>query len=200
MNFGTKYVFELANRKAISAIVMKTIKITLSIALVALTTAAFGQRIPLKQRLFPHQNNEVNYQHADYRLQQNHLDTFMERVRNWTVQLENDYTWAEAPRVTKRYYVDHAEVIYNLVPSIENWMTLPFENETSEEIVQSESWMSIPFDNCLANEVTTIESWMAAPFETDLYEEPLGLESWMASPFVVEEPLEVESWMATSWD
>lgn len=198
---------------------MKTIKISLTIALIALATAAMGQRIPLKQRLFPHQNHEVTFRHADYRVEQNKLDTFIDRFRSWSGQMGYGYSVADAPRVKTRYYTSRVDVVYDLEPSVENWMTVPFEDNVAEtgpaieawmtapfdegledELVSIESWMAVPFESALEEQTETLESWMTVPFENDLSEETLGIESWMTSPFVIEEPMEIESWMADSWN
>ena len=198
---------------------MKTIKIFFTIALIALATAAMGQRIPLKQRLFPNKDHEVVFRHADYRVEQNRLDTFIDRFRTWTGQMGYGYSLAHAPRVTATYHVNHVDVVYDLESSVENWMTVPFdcsvaetgpaieswmgtsfESSLEEELESIENWMAVSFQTALDEQLTTLESWMTVPFENALPEESTGIESWMASPFVVEEPLEIESWMAASWN
>jgi hypothetical protein len=142
----------------------------------------------------------------------------MDNVLNWfSPRGSNPYI--EVPEVSMTFHFDHAEVIYETNPVMENWMSVPFETEVSEEVLEVESWMTseftndleefgpalevwmtTPFERFLDEEMVTVENWMTQPFDNELYEEPLILEEWMLSPFETEDQIEMEAWMTNSWN
>jgi hypothetical protein len=67
---------------------------------------------------------------------------------------------------------------------LENWMTIPFDNEIEEETHGLEQWMTESFDNQLTEEPVGVENWMTESFDNRLTEEPVGLEQWMTEPLI----------------
>ena len=159
---------------------MKTTKIFLSIALVALATTSFAQRSSIKDRLFPNNTNQIEFVTADYNI------TESTRIENWVHDL---HSWSsskysrnayEAPEVSRTIFLEQVEVVY-------------------EENLELESWMTNTFECGLCEEEIFVESWMNTPFESRLVEEDLFLESWMVVPFESTEVSEVEDWMVCAW-
>lgn len=196
---------------------MKTIKLTVSIVLIAMASVAVGQKTSFKERLFPNMNHEVVFVNTDYEAESNRMEMFMDNVLNWFSPRGNN-PYFEIPKVSMTYYLDHAEVIFETEPVMENWMTVPFDNQFCEEVLELESWMTssftndledsgpalevwmtTPFETSLEEEMVTIENWMTQPFDNDLSEESLILEEWMLSPFETEDKIQMEDWMVSSW-
>lgn len=157
---------------------MKTTKLILSIALVALVTTSFGQ-LSLKERIFPNRNQEVAYFTADYKTETSKIENWMHDLRSWAVERNSGNT-SDTPVVLGTIKLVQAEVVY-------------------EETMAVERWMSAPFGIGLAEEELDLESWMITPFSGSIAEEPIQLESWMASPFEANEEIEVEGWMNAIW-
>ena len=121
-----------------NARVMKTSKLFLSIALVALATISFG----------------MNSEH-------NNLDFENEVVmESW---MSSPFESAEADLIVEDWMTvpftsDESELV------LEDWMTTPFNNIVEEELMV-ENWMVSPFGLGAEQEALTLESWMSTPFE-----------------------------------
>jgi len=195
---------------------MKNFRLTTGIVLIALATAAAGQKSTFKERIFPSINQEVIFVNADYNSRHSGMDMLADHFLNW-FSPRDQQTYLELPEAVMTFHFTRAEVIYETEPFVESWMSLPFENEVAEEVLEPEPWMSEAFDNelneygpplevwmsrsfeeSLFEEVVLVEGWMGEPFEKELSEEPLLIEEWMLAPFEIEEELETEGWMADS--
>jgi hypothetical protein len=216
-SFGTNYEFGIAALEHKNTEVMRTLKLFISIILVALATAAAGQKTSIKERLNPSMNHELVYVNTEYRAESTKMEVWMDNVLNWfSPRGHNPYL--EGPEVSMAFHFDRAEVIFETEPVMENWMTVPFYNEGSEENLETESWMTTsfindledsgpalevwmttPFERSLEEEVVTVEYWMVRSFDKDLSEETLILEEWMLTPFETDEEIKVEEWMTGSW-
>lgn len=158
------------------ASVMKTARLIGSIALVALATVSYGQRLSIKEGVFGKQQREVKFVTADYRSNEaSRIEGWMHDLRSWSGN-RNTRNSPDAPIVCKIMVTDRVEVI-------------------CEEEMVLESWMEVPFESIMAEEVLSLESWMTAPFESPALEEELVLESWMTTPFMTSDP---EDWMCTA--
>ncbi|MEN8226528.1 MAG: hypothetical protein ABFS38_00130 [Bacteroidota bacterium] len=135
---------------------MKTTKLVLSITLVALATAAIGQRTFVLERLFPDRDHQEVILTSENQ-------TECSRVEFWIHNLQGKsskkVTWDvyETPTVTQTFFVEQVEVIYEEEVGLESWMSSPFESSFAEEDIILESWMTIPFNE---PEVMEIEEWM----------------------------------------
>ena len=200
---------------------MKTKHTILGIILAVMVTAAWGQPSSWKERLFPGKHEQVKVSHADYRVGENRIDSFLDNVHGW-LKSGGSRGYYEAPEVSMSFFFENAEVIYERESAVENWMTVPFEEELTEEIIALENWMAaplgettletgpaletwmtVPFEGYVVEELLAVEAWMSSPFNQTLAEEPIGLESWMAVPFeeeLAEEPLTLESWMSAPFE
>ncbi len=138
---------------------MKTTKLFLSIALVALTVTSFSQ-LSLKDRLFSRSNNEVAYFTADYKPESSKIENWMVDIRDWANSKVSRDTYV-APVVSCTYMMDQVEIIYEDEIGLESWMTVPFETGLEDEELNLESWMTAPFE---AAEEIKIEEWMTAAF------------------------------------
>lgn len=162
---------------------MKTFRIILSIAGIALTSISFGQLLSQSDEgiLF----YKVAYNSINDRLE-HHLEEYPDK------RAYGDHF--ESSLASRTYF---APMETDLV--VEEWMTTPFESNYFEVEPFIESWMISPFD-CDYYEVDPfIESWMMSPFESNYYEVDPIIESWMTRPFIMDEDIEVEAWMTTSW-
>jgi hypothetical protein len=98
---------------------------------------------------------------------------------------------------------ERAEAIMEDGVEIEEWMAIPFEDAAVEEELFLEEWMTVPFENSVSEERLLLEGWMCTPFEKSVSEERLLLEAWMCTPFensVAEERLLLEGWMCTPFE
>jgi len=174
---------------------MKTTKLILSIALVALTTTAFAQHIFNSERVSPKQYHQIAHFFADKNPENNRIEIWMHDFQG---RASKKASWDvyEAPVVTRTLFVEQVEVIYEEGLRLESWMTAPFESNLAEEELNVEPWMTAPFENDIAEEELFLESWMVAPFESNLAEEDLTLESWMTTPFEAAEDSQIEECMA----
>jgi hypothetical protein len=164
---------------------MKIKGIVLSIILVLMTTAAFGQLSFLKDRLLGNHNKDIVFITVDYRTEEecSKIEEWMHDLKTWAGEkLNRDIN--EAPQAARIIYLERLDVVYENELCLESWMTAPFETGTAEEDVSLESWMTAPFETGAAEEDVSLESWMTAPFETGAAEEDVSLESWMTAPFV----------------
>jgi hypothetical protein len=180
-----------------NASVMRTLRITISIAVVALTAAATAQKAPFMEYQVHERNNGVFLVNTDYHLDNSRLEAMVSNISSWFSPRGSQH-YIELPEVSMNFHFDQAEVVYETGPALETWMASSFDESMSEEMVTLEEWMASPFENSVEEEVMTVESWMTVPFESALSEEPLILESWMTVPFentLSEEPLILEGWM-----
>ena len=162
---------------------MKTTKLILSIALVALTATSFGQLSNFKEKMFAKRNNTVAIYTANYTNNESRIESWMHDLRSWASDRRTSEE-CSAPVVAESFVIESVDVVY-------------------EEELFTETWMSAPFETDLYEEALNLESWMSAPFETDVYEEVLVLENWMTSPFdteIAEEEIAIESWMTAVWN
>ena len=159
---------------------MKTTKLILSVVLVALATAAYGQRTFSLERYSPSHTQQVPSYLAENHTENSRIDIWR---HNPGVRSSYKTSWNvyEAPLVARTIFVEEAEVIYDENLSIEGWMIVPFEKELNEAEL-------------------ALEPWMAAPFETSTGEADLVVESWMTAPFESAEVIEVEGWMTNTWE
>lgn len=175
--------------------IMKTTKLILSIAMIALATTSFAQHIFNIERVSPKQYHQIAHFSADKNPENNQIEIWMHDLQG---RASKKVSWDvyEAPDVTRTLFVEQVEVIYEEVLGLESWMTAPFESNLAEEELYVEPWMTAPFENDIAEEELFLESWMVAPFESNLAEEDLTLESWMTTPFEAAEDSQIEECMA----
>lgn len=92
------------------------------------------------------------------------------RVTHWVSNLPDRGHGNTADRanksslVSRPYFARDIELIYESVPVIEDWMTVPFEDGFIETDMQLETWMSTPFESRVIEEELELESWMTAPW------------------------------------
>jgi hypothetical protein len=180
---------------------MKQLKLTITIGLVALATAALAQKTTFKERIFPGTTQEVVYVNTDYGSGKSGMEMLANHVRNW-FSPRGYQIYYDMPEAAMTFYFKHAEVICEVEPFVESWMHLPFEYKVSEEMVELEPWMSEAFGNELNEYGPALEVWMTRPFDRLLSEEVIPVETWMAEPFendLSEETMIIEDWMAGSW-
>lgn len=124
---------------------MKTTKLLISIALVALTALSYGR--------IAENNTRDNYNSAEMIVEQELV------IENWmTVSFENSAS-------DNDLYLEH----WMAVPfgssdlesdlDLEHWMTVPFVAKSIENDLCLENWMMIPFETTRDNKA---ESWMAS--------------------------------------
>ena len=153
---------------------MKTMKLFLSIVGFAVTGLCCGP-------LFSQNNSEVLFYSAYYNTSDNRLEHRINQLP--PTNLGGDQY--NAPVLSRTYFVP---IGYDL--ALEPWMTSPFENSYTEEVLEIESWMTAPFENTYIEEVIDIEMWMTRPFESIITEaeqyseEDLPVEEWMTKPFI----------------
>lgn len=146
---------------------MKTIKITLITAMMALGAIIFGQV------------QKVQYISADYSEKSSRFENLVRNVLSRTEKPERE---AYREPVVEQY-------------DAEAWMALPFECSVAESDLVLEDWMSSPFESRYADVDLAIESWMTRPFESTFADAELIIEDWMTRPFGADDHIEVESWM-----
>jgi len=118
---------------------MKTTKLFLSIALVALTVISFGKTNLTDNADF--ENEMVMESWMTSPFESSEADLVVE-------------TW-----MTQPFQSDENDLI------VENWMTTPFQNICLEEELIVENWMTSSFGLGTELEALALESWMSAPFE-----------------------------------
>ena len=123
---------------------MKTIKIFLSIAGVALTTICSGQ-------LLSHNNNDVLFYTSYY----NSAHSRFEHRLNEYPSRSASGDQFEVPIMFRTFFVPMENDMH-----VESWMTAPFETNVYEEVPEIESWMIAPFESCDYEEEIEIEAWM----------------------------------------
>jgi hypothetical protein len=160
---------------------MKTIKITLITALIALGQILYGQ--PVK----------VHYMASNYSEQGSKFENLH---RNFPGSIERTVREGyKEPVVYRSYSIKFADVIYEEYQGAEAWMASPFECNFAETDPVLEDWMSSPFESRYADADLSIENWMTSPFESSYADAELQIEDWMTSPFEAADQIEIESWM-----
>jgi hypothetical protein len=190
----------MATCKSNNARVMKTTKILISSALLALATTTFGQLGAIKERLRAEKAEQVQYHQVGFTIHSNHgqkfpgLESLLNRV---------DADIYDSPVVEQTIFASQAEVTYTYEIGLESWMSTPFEADFAGEGLFLESWMAVPFEIEVDEEELYMESWMTEPFDTEVAEEELSLESWMFTPFyydMADDELQQKDWItAANW-
>ena len=145
---------------------MKTIKITLITALIALGATLFGQ------------TEHVQYINTGYAEKSNRFEILAHNYLDLPERTERK--GYNEPLVYMSYTVNHVDVFYEEHYSTEPWMASPFECSTAEADLSVEEWMTRPFGNSVAETKLDIEKWMTIPFEAA---EHIAIESWMTTAF-----------------
>ena len=164
---------------------MRTIKITLITALIAMGAILYGQA------------EQVEFRNANYVEKSSRFENLVHNYLCLTERSErNGYN---EQVVFMSYTVNPADVVYDEHYGTEPWMTTPFESSVTEADLVLEDWMSSPFESRYADANLAIEEWMISPFESTYAEAELSIEDWMTSPFEAAEHIEIESWMTEAF-
>jgi hypothetical protein len=145
---------------------MKKIKTYFILALVSLGTLLSGQA-------FQAQYITTGYHHTSGR-----VERFFNRLADRSKPMDGK-RYGE-PEVYMSYLVDWNNIVHETAPSVEDWMTSPFDWVPQEEKLVVEPWMEAPFESGFREPKLAVESWMTRPFELD---GDIGIESWMTRPF-----------------
>ena len=145
---------------------MRTTKITLITALIAMGAILYGQA------------EQVEFMNANYVEESSRFENLVHNYLCLTERSErNGYN---EPVIYMSYKVDLVDVVYEEYYSTEPWMTTPFESSVAEADLNVEEWMTRPFGNSVEESKLTIEKWMTLPFEAA---EHIEIESWMTAAF-----------------
>jgi len=145
---------------------MRTIKITLITALIAMGAILYGQA------------EQVEFRNANYVEKSSRFENLVQNYLCLTERSErNGYN---EPVIYMSYKVDLVDVVYEEYYSTEPWMTTPFESSVAEADLSVEEWMTRPFGSSVEKSKLTIEKWMTIPFEAAEY---IAIESWMTVAF-----------------
>ena len=145
---------------------MRTIKITLITALIAMGAILYGQA------------EQVPFMNASYVEKSSRFENLVDNYLCLTEGIErNGYN---EPVVLMSYKVDLVDVVYEEYYGTEPWMTTPFESSVAEADLSVEEWMTRPFGSSVEKSKLTIEKWMTIPFEAAEY---IAIESWMTAAF-----------------
>ncbi len=164
---------------------MRTIKITLITALIALSAISFGQAY------------KVQYINADYSEKSSRFDNLLRNVKSMTEGTER--VGYKEPVVLMSYTIKQADVVYEEQFDAEAWMASPFDCGVAGADLVLEDWMSSPFESRYADVDMAIENWMTSPFESNYAEADLIIEDWMTSPFEAADYIKIESWMTAAF-
>ncbi len=145
---------------------MKTTRITLITALLALGAVLFAQ------------SNQVQYINTGFAEKTIRFENLVNNFLNRTER--TDRVGFKEPHVYMSYTVQQADVIYEEVFDVEAWMTSPFESKYADADLSVEAWMTSPFESSYAEAELAIETWMTRPFTVDDY---IEIESWMTDAF-----------------
>ena len=145
---------------------MRTTKITLITALIAMGAILYGQA------------EQVEFRNANYVEKSSRFENLVHNYLCLTERSErNGYN---EQVVFMSYTVNPADVVYNEHYGTEPWMTAPFESSVAEVDLSVEKWMTRPFASSVEERKLTIEKWMTIPFEAA---EHIAIESWMTAAF-----------------
>ncbi|MCK5693753.1 MAG: hypothetical protein KAI08_12910 [Bacteroidales bacterium] len=145
---------------------MRTIKITLITALIAMGAILYGQA------------HQVKFTNASYAEESSRFENLVQNYLCLTDRSERQ--GYNEPVVFMSYTVDLANVVYEEHYGTEPWMTTPFESSVAEADLSVEEWMTRPFGSSVEERKPTIEKWMTIPFEAA---EHIAIESWMTAAF-----------------
>ena len=145
---------------------MRTTKITLITALIAIGAILYGQA------------EQVPFMNASYVEKSSRFENHVHNYLCLTERSErNGYNESV---VFMSYTVKLANVVYEDQYNTEPWMTTPFESSVAEVDLSVEKWMTRPFASSVEERKLTIEKWMTIPFEAA---EHIAIESWMTAAF-----------------
>jgi hypothetical protein len=145
---------------------MRTIKITLITALIAMGAILYGQA------------EQVEFMNANYVEKSSRFENLVHNYLCLTEMSErNGYN---EQVVFMSYTVNPADVVYDEHYGTEPWMTTPFESSVAEVDLSVEKWMTRPFASSVEERKLTLEKWMTIPFEAT---EHIAIESWMTAAF-----------------
>ena len=164
---------------------MRTIKITLITALIAMGAILYGQA------------EQVQFTNASYAEKSSRYENLVQNYLCLTERTERK--GYNEPFVYMSYTIKLADVIYEENYGVEAWMTSPFECSVAEADPVLEDWMSSPFESSYADANLAIDNWMTKAFESTYAEADLTIEKWMTSPFEAAEYIEIESWMTAAF-
>jgi hypothetical protein len=147
---------------------MKTAKLVLSILGVSLATLSFGQLLSLQET-----NRNMDLQMARIMEPQDEVLFYSTaynaengRIMHW---VHHDPTssfysvTSNAPVVSRTYFHSAVKPLYEEVPVLETWMTIPFKSSLEDRELEVEDWMKIPFEAAEFDEKELeIEPWMMA--------------------------------------
>ena len=122
---------------------MKTTKTFCTAILALLTMAASAQ---VEESLFVR---------VEYSQELNRFETWVSNVYDRINHNSNEE--ADLPVISQSYYSGYAVVSYENEPTMENWMSAPFEEVLFEGDLSMEAWMSTPFKT---EEALEVEAWM----------------------------------------
>jgi hypothetical protein len=145
---------------------MKTIKISLITAMIALGAISFGQAY------------KVQYINANYSEKSSRIENLVRNVLSRTDRTERD--GYKEPVVYMSYTIKQADVIYEENYYTEAWMTSPFESRYADVDMAIENWMTSPFKSTYAEAELILEDWMTSPFDAA---DHIEIESWMTAAF-----------------
>jgi hypothetical protein len=129
---------------------MKTTKIFITTALIALATTAFTQ-MRTETMAYHTASKEITFAKAE-----------IERT--------------EARLAALALHTSQVDLIYAIESGMKLWINPPVEADMENENMEMESWMIEPFYPEEANDELKLETWMSTPFES---EELLKIEDWM---------------------
>jgi hypothetical protein len=145
---------------------MRTTKITLITALIAMGAILYGQA------------EQVEFRNASYLEKSSRFENLVDNYLCLTERSErNGYN---EPEIYMSYKVDLVDVVYEEYYGTEPWMTTPFESSVAEAELSVEEWMTRPFGSSVTEADLPVESWMTIPFEAA---EHIAIESWMTVAF-----------------
>jgi hypothetical protein len=145
---------------------MRTTKITLITALIAMGAILYGQ------------SEQLQFMNTGYAEKSSKFENLVHNYLSLTERTERK--GYNEPVVYMSYTVDLLAVVYEEHYGIEPWMASPFECCVAEADLSVEEWMTRPFGSSVEESKLTIEKWMTIPFEAA---EHIAIESWMTAAF-----------------
>ena len=132
---------------------MRTTKLLLSIALVALAATLYGITSSFVAEFAAGTTEVVHEEALDMEYWMS--SPFQVSLKGSDLVMED---WMSDP-----FRSSHKES--DLV--MEDWMSVPFRSSLTENELLMENWMSTPFETDTEEEALTLESWMTTPFEVN---------------------------------
>ncbi len=164
---------------------MRTTKITLITALIAMGAILYGQA------------EQVQFMNTDYAEKSSRFENLVDNFLSMTERTERK--GYKEPIVYMSYTVDLVDVVNEEHYSTEPWMASPFACSMAEADLNVEKWMTSPFESSVAEADLNVEEWMTRPFGSSVTEADLAVESWMTIPFEAAEHIAIESWMTVAF-